>query len=61
MYNFIDVSIILVIFSSLGSYGYQVVTVGEVEAKPEKEMSVTTMMVSVVWWGRGIYVRFIIV
>ncbi len=35
-----------VIFSALGDYGYQMVTVGEVEAKSVKDTAVTTMIVS---------------
>ena len=36
----------LVIFSALGDYGYQMVTVGEVETKAVKESTVTSMIVS---------------
>ena len=40
-----------VLFGTLGDYGYQMVTVGEVEAKPVKDTSVTTIVVGVtgVW------------
>ena len=35
-----------VLFSALGDYGYQMVTVGEMETKPVKDTAVTTIIVS---------------